>query len=96
MAQIEVYCPICNKKDVVKYGSSSEGKQRFLCKNTDCCKKTFILDYTNKGHLLSIKKQIINMAINGSGIRDTARVLGIGINTVMSELKKSTSIRDNK
>ena len=29
------------------------------------------------------------MALNGSGIRDTARVLKISPNTVMSELKKT-------
>jgi transposase-like protein len=28
------------------------------------------------------------MALNGSGIRDTAPVLGISTNTVLSELKK--------
>jgi hypothetical protein len=29
------------------------------------------------------------MALNGSGIRDTARVLGISTDTVLSELKKN-------
>jgi len=32
------------------------------------------------------------MALNGSVVRDTARVLGIGINTVISELKKENDI----
>ena len=31
-----------------------------------------------------IKEQIADMALNGSGIRDTSRVLGIGKNTVIS------------
>ena len=31
---------------------------------------------------------IVKMSINGSGIRDTARVLGISKDTVMSVLKK--------
>jgi transposase-like protein len=31
------------------------------------------------------------MALNGSGIRDTARVLGVSMNTVISELKKKNS-----
>src|SRR5262245_59070234 len=35
------------------------------------------------------KAQIINMALNGSGIRDTARVLKISPATVLNELKKS-------
>ena len=29
------------------------------------------------------------MAINGSGIRDTVRVLGVGMNTVIKQLKKN-------
>ncbi len=40
------------------------------------------------GDLPEIKQKIIDMALNGSGIRDTARVLGVSMNTVMSEIKK--------
>jgi transposase-like protein len=35
-----------------------------------------------------VKQQIVDMAMNASGIRDTARVLHISPNTVMAELKK--------
>ncbi|WP_415926321.1 IS1-like element transposase [Piscirickettsia salmonis] len=35
------------------------------------------------------KEKIIDMSMNGSGIRDIARVLKISTNTVMKELKKS-------
>jgi InsA C-terminal domain len=42
-----------------------------------------------KGRSPQIKEQIIEMALNGSGIRDTARVLKISTNTVMNELKKN-------
>jgi len=35
-----------------------------------------------------VKRQIIELALNGSGIRDTARVLGISTDTVLNELKK--------
>ncbi len=41
-----------------------------------------------EARLPEIKAQIIDMALHGSGIRDTARVLGISIDTVMNELKK--------
>ena len=34
--------------------------------------------------------------MNGSGVRDTARVLGISINTVISELKKRNANTSNK
>ncbi len=88
MATIEVHCPSCNTTKTVKFGTTPERKQRYLCKNTNCDKKTFILDYTNKGCLPEVKSQIVEMSINGSGIRDTARVLQISIGTVLSELKK--------
>jgi transposase-like protein len=35
-----------------------------------------------------VKEQIVEMALNASGIRDTARVLHVSTNTVMTELKK--------
>lgn len=35
-----------------------------------------------------MKQQIIDMAMNASGIRDTARVLHVSTHTVMKELKK--------
>jgi len=43
----------------------------------------------NLAYLPSIKKRIVDMALNGSGIRDTARVLSVNMNTVMSTLKKN-------
>jgi len=51
-------------------------------------RKTFILDYTYQGYRLEVKQQVAEMAINGSGIRDTSRVLKISPNTVSKELKK--------
>lgn len=44
----------------------------------------------NKGRLPEIKEQIIDMALSGSGIRDTARVLGVSTDTVINELKKKS------
>jgi transposase-like protein len=35
-----------------------------------------------------VKQQIVDMALNASGIRDTARVLHISPTTVLKELKK--------
>jgi transposase-like protein len=77
---------------VVKRGKTLEGKQRYLCVNTTCQKKTFILDYSYKGALPEVKTQIIDMAMNGSGIRDTARVLAISPTTVIRELKKKSRV----
>ena len=88
MAEIEVICPTCDSNQVVKFGVNKQGKQRYQCRDKNCERDTFILDYKNKGYLQEIKKRIIEMTLSGSGIRDISRVLGISINTVMSELKK--------
>ena len=36
-----------------------------------------------------VKDQIINIAVNGGGIHDTVRILGISTITVMSTIKQS-------
>ena len=88
MVLIPVCCPLCRDANVVKRGKTEQGKQRYLCLNGECPKRTFILDYAYNGLLPDVKGRIIDMALNGSGIRDTARVLGVSPNTVINELKK--------
>jgi len=47
-----------------------------------------LLYYSYAGQAPTVKGQIIEMAMNASGIRDTARVLKISPITVINELKK--------
>ena len=89
MAVINVYCSACSTDDVVKFGMTGEGKQRYRCENPDCTTITFILDYKNKACAPGAKEKIVDMTLNGSGVRDIGRVLGISMNTVLSTLKKS-------
>lgn len=91
MVLIPILCPHCGHDQVVKRGKTENGKQRYLCQNSECFITTFILDYDYNGYLPEVKKKIIDMAINGSGIRDTARVLEISPTTVINELKKKES-----
>ena len=93
MATAGVNCPLCDSSKIVKLGLNNQQKQRYQCRNSDCPKNIFILDYQNKGCLPEIKQQIIDMTLNGSGIRDIARVLKISINTVLSTLKKRRNDR---
>lgn len=83
-----LHCPNCQGTDIVKHGKSPEGKQRYKCRETACDGRTFILDYAYPGQSRLVKKQILDMALNGSGVRDTARVLHISPSTVIRELKK--------
>ena len=89
MVRIPVRCPYCDHDQVVKRGKTENDKQRYLCRQPSCSAKTFILDYTYHGYLPEVKNRIVDMALNGSGIRDTARVLEISPTTVISELKKA-------
>jgi len=93
--EIEVKCPYCDSKDIVKNGKDENSKQRFLCKNERCKHQTFLMDYTDKGRTPYIKNLILKMAVNGSGVRDTGRVLGISPNTVIETLKEADEIIDN-
>ena len=88
MVTIQVHCPNCDSIDVIKAGKQPNGAQRYRCQNTACERTIFQLEYTDQGRLPQTKRQIVDMAMNGSGIRDTARVLGIGTGTVTRELKK--------
>ena len=55
--------------------------------NPECLRRTFILDYTYFGRTREVKQQIVEMSLNSSGIRDIARVLEVGVPTVIRELK---------
>ena len=82
MTFLPVRRPQCKNDQVVKRGQTSNEKQRYLCQNDACPQQTFVLEYRHRGRLPHVKQQIIDMALNGSGICDTARVLGISKDTV--------------
>lgn len=88
MTQV-LHCPYCQGTDIVRHGTSPEGKQRYRCR--ECLQgrgRTFLLDYAYAGQSPDVKQQIIEMAMNASGVRDTARVLHVSPTTVINELKK--------
>jgi insertion element IS1 protein InsB len=88
---IAVRCPHCQNDQVAKRGKTARGTQRYLCQSVLCAKSSFLLDYDNRGCLPEVKDLIIDMSLNASGVRDTARSLHISTNTVLSELKKKES-----
>ena len=82
------HCPHCHGTDIVRHGQTRQGKQRYRCREKCCAGRTFLIDYTYQGQSPEVKRQIVDMAMNASGIRDTARVLHVSPNTVIKELKK--------
>ena len=88
MVKIEVKCPECGTMKISKNGKTETGTQCYICNNKECQCKSFMLDYIYNGNKYGIEKQIIEMAANASGVRDTARVLGISTDKVILTLKK--------
>ena len=95
MTLIAVRCPHCHSEQIVKRGKTARGTQRFLCQNALCATGSFLLDYRNRGCLLEVKQQIIDMSLDASGVRDTARSLHISPTTVLSELKKKEGVLES-
>ena len=80
-----VCCPQCQSEEVVKYGTTTNGKPRFRCQPTAGCGRTFIRAYAYQGRVPGVKQQIIEMTLNGSGVRDIAHVLQLSPMTVIGE-----------
>ena len=88
MAYIEIKFVSCGSTKVIKHGISTSGHQRYRCKS---CFKTFQLEFKYKACAPGVREQIIDMAMNSSGTRDTARTLGVSKDTVTSALKRLKS-----
>ena len=86
MATITVQCPRCQSDHVYRHGKTPAGHARYRC---PACRHVFQLSYTYEARKPGVKDKIVDMAFNGAGIRDTARTLKIGINTVLRALKNS-------
>jgi transposase-like protein len=83
-----LHCPYWHGTDIVRHGTTPEGKQRYRCRTCPDRGPTFLLGYTYAGQLPNVKDQIVEMALNASCICDTARVLHISPTTVIKKLKK--------
>ncbi|HIC1259863.1 TPA: IS1-like element transposase [Klebsiella pneumoniae] len=84
---VSISCPSCSASDgVVRNGKSTAGHQRYLCSH---CRKTWQLQFTYTASQPGTHQKIIDMAMNGVGCRATARIMGVGLNTILRHLKNS-------
>jgi transposase-like protein len=88
MATLAVSCPDCQSTQVIKAGKQPNGTQRYRCQDPTCERAIFQLTHVAHGRLPETQRQIVEMALNGSGIGDTARVLRVSPVTVLRVLKK--------
>src|SRR6266849_5496000 len=65
-----LHCPHCQGTDIIRHGKTRQGKQRYCCQEMVCDGRTFLLDDSYPGHSAEIKQQIVDMAMNASGIRE--------------------------
>jgi insertion element IS1 protein InsB len=89
MVSVPVQCPHCQSTTVIKAGKQANGAQRYQCQNEQCTRRIFLLQYHDRGRIPEIRRQVIDLALNGSSIRDTARVLRMSPTTVIAVLKKT-------
>lgn len=85
MAPVAVRCRFCESELVYKHGYARSGEARYRCRS---CQRSFQLTYLYEGNKPDTPHKIVEMAMNGRGVRDTSRVLGVSITTVIAHLKK--------
>ena len=85
MATLLVNCWYCHSELVYKHGHARSGEPRYRCRD---CHRCFQVSYRYEANKDGIPEKIIDMAMNGSGVRDIRRVLGVSITTVIAHLKK--------
>lgn len=86
MATVIVKCPACEGEFVYKHGTARSGVQGYRCRD---CHHCFQFDYLYEANKLGVTEKIVEMALNGSGVRDTGSVLGVSVTTVIAHLKNS-------
>ena len=72
-----------------RHGKTVDGYQRYRC---TACRRTFQLRYRHIVQESGTRQQITTMALNGSGIRDTVRVLSVSPQIVMGGVEKRTGV----
>ncbi|MDS0098464.1 IS1-like element transposase, partial [Enterobacter hormaechei subsp. xiangfangensis] len=94
MASVSISCPSCSATDgVVRNGKSTAGHQRYLCSH---CRKTWQLQFTYTASQPGTHQKIIDMAMNGVGCRATARIMGVGLNTIFAYAQDNLCLLANE
>lgn len=80
---VSIQCPFCKGSEVIRYGKTCQGKQRYMCK---ACYKFFLNAYTKLVYLPSVADKIKCLLKEGCGIRSISRLLRIATATVMRKI----------
>ena len=80
---VSMQCPFCKGFEVIRYGKTCQGKQRYRCK---ACQKFFLNVYTKLAYLPCVAGKIKRLLKEGCGIRSISRLLRIATATVMRKI----------
>ncbi len=78
MVTVNLHCPVSSLFRFTVTGRTQKDMSDHCCD----CHWVFQLTYCYESRKSGVKDQITEMVFNGAGVRDTARTLKIGINTV--------------
>lgn len=75
-------CPYCQRtENQVKVGRNSSGSQRYLCK---VCQRKYTPDPKPQGYDESLRRQALQMYVDGMNFRRIGRTLGVTHRTVIN------------
>jgi transposase-like protein len=81
-------CPHCQSEQIRKGGKPKAGKQRSKCHNAAGSHDALQRNLIDNGRFPASKAQSVDLALNGSGIRDAARVVQLSPTTIIDARKK--------
>lgn len=80
-------CPKCGSTEISKNGKK-KGKQNNICLS---CGRQFVDFYEPKGYSDELKRECLEMYVNGMGFRGIERVKGVHHTTVIYWVKQAAS-----
>ena len=79
-------CYHCGSSQIVRNGRTTNGKQRFVCRECGRCLRA---QRTSNGYSEERKAEILRAYHERTSLRGLSRIFGVSRNTVSSWLKKS-------
>ena len=86
MVTLTITCPHCDSADVMRFGHTRTGKQRYRC---HACTRTFCDNPAPRQTSAARKEQILAAYEERASMRGVARVFGVSRNTLSGWLKKT-------
>ena len=86
-------CKHCGSENYVKFGNTTNGKQRYKCKD---CERSFREGDDREKHCIEKKHRAIGYYLRGTGIRSIADNEGVSPAIVLHWIRKSGRILQEK